>query len=42
MDYYDVKADKAALKEMLRWSEGSREVPIIVEGEEVTIGYGGT
>jgi len=27
---------------MLKLSGGKREVPVIVEGEKVTIGYGGT
>jgi len=27
---------------MLRLTKGSRRVPVIVEGEKVTIGYGGT
>jgi hypothetical protein len=30
------------LEEMLEYSGGTREVPVIVEGEKVTIGYGGT
>jgi len=37
-----VKADKANLKEMLKRSGGQRDVPVIVEGEKVTIGYGGS
>jgi hypothetical protein len=40
--YKDVKADKAAMAEMLEMSKGRRDVPIIVEGEKVTVGYGGT
>ncbi len=27
---------------MLRYSSGARLVPVIVEGENVSIGYGGT
>jgi hypothetical protein len=27
---------------MLKFSGGVRKVPVIVEGEKVTIGYGGT
>jgi len=27
---------------MLVYSKGVRKVPVIVEGDEVTIGYGGT
>jgi len=40
--YVDVKKDPAKLEEMLRYSKGRRDVPVIVEGEKVTIGYGGT
>jgi glutaredoxin len=38
----DVKASKDKLKEMLKFSKNVREVPVIVEGEKVTVGYGGT
>ncbi len=30
------------MEEMLSFSGGDRSVPVIVEGEKVTIGYGGT
>jgi glutaredoxin len=40
--YFNVKKDKAALERMLGFSKGSREVPVIVDGEKVTIGFGGT
>jgi len=30
------------LDEMLKFSNGTRQVPVIVEGEKVNIGYGGT
>jgi len=40
--YVDVKKDAAKLEEMLRYSKGRRDVPVIVEGEKITIGYGGT
>jgi len=40
--YVDVKEDASGLQEMLRLSGGKRQVPVIVEGEKVTIGYGGT
>jgi glutaredoxin len=39
--YYDVKADSAKLEEMLKYSKGVRKVPIIVEGNNVAIGYDG-
>jgi glutaredoxin 3 len=38
----DVKLDAAKLDEMLKFSKGSRNVPIIVEDGKVTVGYGGT
>jgi hypothetical protein len=38
----DVKKDAARLPEMLKLSGGKRQVPVIVEGEKVTVGYGGT
>jgi hypothetical protein len=37
-----VKSDPAALAKMLAYSKGNREVPVIVDGEKVTIGFGGT
>ena len=40
--YIDVKADKRNLEEMLKLSGGVKEVPVIVKGEKVTIGHGGT
>jgi glutaredoxin 3 len=40
-EYFDVKSDNSKLEEMLRYSEGVRRVPVIVEGDKVTIGYGG-
>jgi glutaredoxin 3 len=41
-DYINVKKDPAALDRMLEYSKGRRAVPVIVEGEQVTIGFGGT
>jgi len=38
----DVKVDGSKLREMLKFSGGSRKVPVIVEGEKVTVGYGGS
>jgi hypothetical protein len=37
-----VKKDEAKLRDMVAWSNGERKVPVIVEGERVTIGYGGS
>ena len=42
MDYRNVKGSPADLQEMQKQSGGRREVPVIVEGGRVTIGYGGT
>jgi glutaredoxin len=39
--YYDVRAEQEKLQEMLRYSKGVRKVPVIVEGDNVTIGYAG-
>ena len=41
-EYYDVKLDNNKLNEMLKYSEGVRKVPVIVEGNKVTVGYGGS
>jgi hypothetical protein len=38
----DVKAESGRLEEMLEYSGGARKVPVIVQGEKVTVGYGGT
>jgi len=40
--YIDVTKDSAGMKRMLGYSKNSRQVPVIVEGEKVTIGYGGS
>lgn len=40
-EYHDVLEDGFRLMEMLGYSKGRREVPVIVEGEKVTIGYAG-
>jgi len=37
-----VKKDGERLKEMLKYSGGRRQVPVIVEGSTVTTGYGGS
>jgi len=41
-EYVDVKSDVAKLKEMLKYSNGARSVPVIVEGDKVMVGYGGS
>jgi len=40
--YYDVKRDPKRLEEMLVFSGGRYSVPVIVEGQKVTVGYGGS
>lgn len=40
--FVDVGSDQEKLEEMLRYSKGKRAIPVIVEGDEVTIGFGGT
>jgi hypothetical protein len=40
--YRDVKADAQAMAEMLRLTDGNRQVPVMVEGEKISIGFGGS
>jgi glutaredoxin len=40
-DYFDVTRDPAALARMLEYSGGRRRVPVIVEGDKVTVGFDG-
>ena len=40
--YFNVKKNPAELERMLVFSRGKREVPVIVEDDKVTIGFGGT
>ena len=40
--YYDVKADSGRMDEMLEYSKGERKVPVIVDGDKVIVGYGGS
>ena len=41
-EYLNVKKNPAELQRMLGFSKGRRAVPVIVENEQVTIGFGGT
>ncbi len=41
-EYVNVKKRPADLERMLGFSRGRREVPVIVDGDTVTIGFGGT
>jgi glutaredoxin 3 len=38
---HDVLSDPAALRRMLELNGGRRNVPTIVDGERVTVGFGG-
>jgi hypothetical protein len=40
--FRDVKEDAQAMAEMLQLTQGNRKVPVLVEGETVSIGFGGT
>jgi glutaredoxin len=42
VDYRDVVQNPGLLDEMLQVSNGKRQVPVILDGERVQIGYGGT
>jgi glutaredoxin 3 len=42
VDYINVKKSPAGLERMLEYSKGKRLVPVIVQGDRVTIGFGGT
>jgi glutaredoxin 3 len=42
VSYINVKKEKAELERMLAFSKGRRAVPVIVDGDSVTIGFGGT
>ena len=42
MDYRDVVDDPAHLDEMLKFSQGVRKVPVLVEGGKGTVGYRGS
>ncbi|OPY87523.1 MAG: hypothetical protein A4E73_03638 [Syntrophaceae bacterium PtaU1.Bin231] len=39
--YYNVNADPERLKEMLAYSGGKRQVPVIVDGDRVAVGFAG-
>jgi hypothetical protein len=40
--YKNVQKDKSAMAEMITLCKGRRDVPVILEADKVTIGYGGT
>lgn len=37
-----MKQDAQAMKRFLQLSAGARRVPLIVEGDRITVGFGGT
>jgi len=41
-EYVNVRKDPAGLELMLAYSGGKRRVPVLVDGDRVTIGFGGT
>jgi glutaredoxin len=41
-EYVNVRKDQAGLERMLALTKGRREVPVIADGDRVTIGFGGT
>ena len=41
VEYFNVLADKDKLDTMLKYSNGKRKVPVIVEKGRVTIGFNG-
>lgn len=42
VDYQDVITDSQAMAEMLKLTQGVRQVPVLVEEGRVKIGFGGT
>jgi glutaredoxin len=41
-EYINVKKNAAELQRMLGFSNGRRAVPVIVDNDQVTVGFGGT
>ena len=42
VEYVNVKGSADAMARMLSHTNGRRDVPVIVDGDEVSIGFGGT
>ena len=42
VDYRDVVTEPQNMDDMLKHSQGVRKVPVLLEGGQVTIGFGGT
>jgi hypothetical protein len=41
VQYFDVTSDADQLKTMLKYSEGVRKVPVIVDRKNVIVGFNG-
>ena len=41
VEYFNVKSDPGKLEDMLKHSDGTRKVPVIVDQGKVTIGFNG-
>jgi glutaredoxin 3 len=41
-EFVDITTNREQLEEMLEYTGGVRKVPVIVQGEKITVGYGGT
>jgi hypothetical protein len=41
-EYVNVKKDRASLDRMLALTKGRRDVPVIQDGDSITVGFGGT
>ena len=41
IEYHDVILDKNKLNKMLIYSKGERRIPVIIDGEKITVGYEG-
>ena len=41
VEYYNVRNEAKHLDTMLEYSKGTRKVPVIVEGQTVTVGFDG-
>jgi len=42
VNFRDVQEDAQALEEMLRLTQGNRRVPVMLEGDKISIGFGGS
>jgi glutaredoxin 3 len=41
-DYINVLENSAGLERMLKITKGRRKIPVIVDGDNVTVGFGGS